>query len=789
MSDQDDRQRSEELQRKAEDMKRRAFEEEARRLEREIEGRAREMAKQRMSQDLLEHRKNLEELENQKVRAEQMRKAQEDEVQRVLDSEKSKRQEARIKKELEQKRLEQEEKRREEERKMQEEITRQKSEEDRLRREEEKRRKDESEKKRLELDTLRREQERLRREVEKHERVEALLKTAQHFYTAGDIEHAAIEVAKALVNDPTNPDALLLEQKIKDSQGTEKSKVVEEKPVESKTQAIPAATPSIEKKKSRTIKFLVYAIIAGLIILSTIVIVQYKKKMFTTPVGIAVLPLSSATNSLEETILGSALSHEIVAEFERSKPYLPLGYASIYRLSTVGSRPEEAVFRLGYPYVLQGTIGESNDKIFLRLKLVDSSGDLLWEDDYSKPADFIHEIPHETYRHIIEVLRSASDGSSARADMGHRTVNKDAYLFYLRGIEMLPRLTAQSSLNALELFNQSIQQDGLFPDARAQAAELLIERFEQGWDTSLTGLTQARMMAETALKIDPTNGTAYCALGDLAIHDHKYAQAQQQLDSALTYLPRSGEVYLSRAMLFFRMKKYNEVVDAMAHAYELDPRNLEMLRTFGYLHQLMGTPRQGIVYHERALSVAEDSTAYLIGPIADIVVIDAGLSLSYSDRVIQACQHQLSVDSTDYATMYRLARLLQVTGNSTHATTILNRLQNMLQKKIQQTPKDGKMLAYLGLTLTRLGQFPEATGFAERALAVAPHDIELKFMVAQIYSLQMYSSKSKTIDEKKKTTAIQILRTAIASGYRLDLLTSADFFNLYEHGDLNSAMY
>ncbi len=790
MAGQGDRQKSEELQQKVLEVKRRAFEEELRRLDEEAEPKARAMVQERLAEDQKLYQEMQQEAQAEKTRAEQLRKAQEDEVHRVLDQDKQTKREVRLREEMTWKRIEEDEKRRSEAKRMKEEVSRQKVEDEKTRQEEEIRRKEESEKKRTELDTLRREQERLRREVEKHERVNALLKSANNFFSGGDYEHAAIEVAKALVNDPTHPDALALDQKIKDlQQDKAKRKVAAERPTDSRVQQRPSSFRTPEAKKPATVKFLIAAIVVGVLVLVSIIVIQVKKKIFTSPVSIAVLPLGSVTNTPEEHILGTAFSGEIIKQFERSKGYTPLGYSSSYRFAQASQNPLNILSRMGFTYVLEGSLGESDNKIFVRLKMVDSSGNTIWQNDYSKPVDLLHEMPERIYQQVTEALNNETGSPVAKSAENPRIINQDAYILYLRGMEMLPRLNPEISQNALQALNQAIALDGLFPQARSGAALLLITRFETGWDTATASLAVARQMAETALKIDPENGDAYCALGELATLEGSYASAQALLDTALTYLPRSSRVYLDRAKLNFRLERYNTVTNAMAHAYELDPRNLDVLQTFGFLHQLMGTPRQGIVYHESALSVADDSVAYLCGPVADIILMDPALTLQYSDRVIGACQQRLKTDSTDYRTMYRMARIEQVTGNSISAMAHFNKLDNFLRKKIQQNPKDGSVQAYLGLTLTRLGRFSEATTYAERALQTDGRNPDIVYAVAQIYSLQMYSSKTKTIDDKKKTVAAQTLKAALKTGYRLDQLTNADFFNMVTHGDLNLALH
>ncbi len=789
VADPEDRQRSEELQRKAEELKRKAFEDESRRLEEETERRARELARQRLADDQKAYQKQLDDEDRQRNREEQLRKAQEEEVHRLLENERHKRHEARRREEAEQIRKEREAVRQQEERRMQEEVARQKSEEDRLRKEEEKRRQEDAEKKRLELDALRREQDRLRREVEKQERVEALVKSAEDFYRRGDYEHAAIEVAKALVNDPSHAQALALEQKIKESQGKRKGKVTESK-------VAPGAAPEFKgpkapppkAKKRRTVRYLVYAIILGVIVLATVIVNQVKKRIFTSPVGIAIVPWTSPTNILEDKILGTALAGELTNELMQMKPYLPMGFTSTYRLAELSDHPEESIFHLGCPYVLTGSVAQANNMVFVNLKLIDSSHNVVWENETSKPSRLLAELPRDIAGKITDVLRPAMDDVDATLSRSSSPIAPDAYVMYLRGKEMLERSTPESTRNALELFLQAVQQDNSFAQARAAAAMTLLRRVENGWDTSATASRQAVALADGAIKSDPACGNAYAALGVAAAIERDYPRSLKLLDTALVHLPRSAGVYLTRARVYFRMGKYNEVIDAMSHAYELDPRNIEILQTFATLHQLTGTPRQGIGYHETVLSLLKDTTEYLCGPMGDNILMDAGLTLSYSGRVIDACRRRLLADSGDVAVLYRLAQVNQITGNAVLATPILNKLETILRSRLQQQPKSSLLMTTLALTLTRLGRFPEADTYAARAIGTDKSNPDVYFGAARMYSLQMYSSKSQSVDAQKKADAIRTLRQALAMSDRVDELASADFFNLVEQGVLNSVL-
>jgi predicted Zn-dependent protease len=109
--------------------------------------------------------------------------------------------------------------------------------------------------------------------------------------------------------------------------------------------------------------------------------------------------------------------------------------------------------------------------------------------------------------------------------------------------------------------------------------------------------------------------------------------------------------------------------------------------------------------------------------------------------------------------------------------------ENILQDEVRQNPENTSAMSHLALTLTRLGKYPEALLFADRATQKDSTDAELKYRVAQVYSMQMYSRKTSSTDEDLKQRCITTLREAVAISFRIDLLLNVDFYNMYEHAN------
>jgi hypothetical protein len=95
---------------------------------------------------------------------------------------------------------------------------------------------------------------------------------------------------------------------------------------------------------------------------------------------------------------------------------------------------------------------------------------------------------------------------------------------------------------------------------------------------------------------------------------------------------------------------------------------------------------------------------------------------------------------------------------------------------------------YLALTLTRLGKYPEAVILATKAMNTESKNAIVRYRIAQMYSVQMYSQKKKEIDAKKKEQALKALRDAVALSFRPEELSNGDFYNLSSQPEFRSAI-
>ncbi len=815
MQDSGDNSRLEALQKKVAAQKRAAFEAELRRLDADIGKRAQDaLHAQRMKNDQTFQEK-MRLAKEQRQREEEGLRQRETELRQKFDEEGRKRIEARrreeeaLRKKQEEERRRQEEERRrqahEEERRRKEEEARIKAEEQRrkqeeeLRRleeerrrkeeelqrlEEERRRRQEEEKQRQEEDKRIRDEERAQQEKEKQERFRALVSNAKMYYDSGDLEHALVEVAKALVNDPSNEEARELEATIKAAQGKPVGpEAVQEKPARKAVRPKKKATQLAPPRK-RVSRMLIGAIIAGAVILGILIVTQLRKTTVPPPPSLALLPWTSASNSVEEKVLGSALAEEVATRFEYVKPLVLLGYGSSYQTAQHSADPRRSIFGLGYFYVLEGTVARNGENVVIRLQLVDSLGNTPWSRRYEKLSAMLGGLPGEVAQQLAEYLGISSSELKPAFLASNGTIPPEAYSFYLRGLELAHRETAASMQNAYELFAQAAQQYPKFANTLSAAAVVLTTEFQKGWNDSDSVLVQARRYAEAAVNADPGLDASYYALARVLAQNRQFGEALSNLDACLGLAPANAAALLERGSIYLRVGKYQQAMEALQQALRLDPRNPDILETQALALQLTGKNREGMGFHKLALSLADDSTEYLVGPFANAVSGDPELRLTYNAMVTEACEHRIALNPDDYLSMYQLARLKQLLGEAGPSNTLLKKLETTLQNLTRQQPRDARAMMYLALTRTRLGKFADAVSLAQRAAEIAPHDITVKYKTAQMYALQMKRGS----DDKRKTAAMKNLQEAIGISFSLEELTNPDFFNLFDLPDYRAAI-
>jgi DNA-binding winged helix-turn-helix (wHTH) protein/tetratricopeptide (TPR) repeat protein len=157
---------------------------------------------------------------------------------------------------------------------------------------------------------------------------------------------------------------------------------------------------------------------------------------------------------------------------------------------------------------------------------------------------------------------------------GGYTVDRDAYLLYLRGRHHALEATEAGMRQAIDLYEQALRVAPDFAPAHAAMAEAWRVLSIVGQVPSLQAFPQARAAALRALALDDRLPEAHVALGWILFSfDWDWAAAEQQFKAAIALNPQSPEAHRGYAHMLSNQSRHEEALVEIARARELDPRS------------------------------------------------------------------------------------------------------------------------------------------------------------------------------------------------------------------------
>ena len=293
--------------------------------------------------------------------------------------------------------------------------------------------------------------------------------------------------------------------------------------------------------------------------------------------GIAILPFENMSVDPDDAFFAAGIHDEIIHQVANIEDLDVLARTSVMQYEGARRPITEIARELNVANVLEGSVSYAGERVRIRAQLIDGrSGGHLWSEVYQGDITDVFGFYADISESIAEALETELLPDQ-RARIGAvLTESPAAYALYLAALE-------EPTERAIELLDRALEADDEFARAHAMKAQLLgfgfvgeVTRAEA--DSSRDASTVAAELERTviahanrALDLDPASGLAHAALG--AVH--------------LRYWRREA------------------AATAFARAYELSPKDPEVLRWYSLYSSWTGD-------HERAIELAE--TAAVLEP-------------------------------------------------------------------------------------------------------------------------------------------------------------------------------
>jgi len=270
--------------------------------------------------------------------------------------------------------------------------------------------------------------------------------------------------------------------------------------------------------------------------------------------SVAVLPFVNMSSDPEQEYFSDGLAEELLNRLAQNSQLQVAARTSSFQFKGQNQDISEIGRQLKVDNVLEGSVRKSGNRLRITAQLIRvDSGFHLWSETFEREMDDIFAIQDDIASAISTALEAELGAGSTKPD-DRLTDNMEAYQAYLKGRYLLNERGPDNMLKAHEQFEKATRLDPDFSKAWADMAfnYSLLPAYSADI-TSQQAWKIVRAAANKALELDPKSAEAYVALGRGDIED-----------GLLT------------------------ILDFYEKAYELAPRNPDVVNLYGDFMQFIG---------------------------------------------------------------------------------------------------------------------------------------------------------------------------------------------------------
>ena len=429
-----------------------------------------------------------------------------------------------------------------------------------------------------------------------------------------------------------------------------------------------------------------------------------------------------------------------------------------------GIGPLQIAEELNVDYILEGTVqcerpSDPNSQVRIWCQLIKASDDtLVWSDVYD---DDMREIFH-LYSDVAEKMAQELDITllepERRALASKPTENTEAWDYYLRGNDYRQRSMLKSDCEfAIEMYAKAVGLDSKFALAHAQLSRCHAMMYWQYYDHTLERLEMAKNAVDIALQLEPDLPEAHLALGHYYYHcQSDWGGALHEFDIARKSLPNDSDLLSFVGFVQRRQGKFEEALDNIKRASELDPLSDNIIISLGETFAYMRNYPEAMRCFDRTISLAPDvarpygykASLYLLwegstkkaravvkkalkalepvglperSPIFNLLINLEVYDGNYQDALRLVSLRSEDIDSQDFFIPVAMQRA-RIYGymKDDLAKEHYEAGQKIVEAKIRQDPNDARLHSALGIAYAGLGRKPDAIREGKLAVDLLP---------------------------------------------------------------------
>jgi TolB-like protein/Tfp pilus assembly protein PilF len=325
--------------------------------------------------------------------------------------------------------------------------------------------------------------------------------------------------------------------------------------------------------------------------------------------------------------------------------------------------------------VLEGSVRKVGNKLRITAQLINvADGYHLWTEQYDREMEDIFAIQDDISQAIVKSLRVIlSEGEKLAMGRKVRTVDVDAYHYYLRGRNFFHQHRRKSLEYAVKMYEKAIETDPDYALAYAGvaiASSLLYIYF----DSRAVNSMQADLASQKALELAPDLAEAHLARAFAFRIAEKLGDAQKEFEAAIRLDPKLFDAFYFYGRALMYQGRHDEAVKMLERAAQLEPDNFQAPAFLGSAYAGMGMRAEASAARRRAVKMIEQrldidpdhARAYNLGATTL-------MKLGNIPRALEFATMSLTIEPDDPLILYNVACMYALMDKREDALAYLER--------------------------------------------------------------------------------------------------------------------
>jgi TolB-like protein len=471
--------------------------------------------------------------------------------------------------------------------------------------------------------------------------------------------------------------------------------------------------------------------------------------------SIAVLPFENLSDDKENAYLAEGIQDEILARLSKVADLKVISRTSTQRYESKPQNLREIARQLGVAHVLEGNVQRSADTVRVNYHLIKAvNNSPVWADTIDRPLTDILSLESEVAITVADQLRAKLTGEEAQSIAAKPTDDPQAYDAYLRGLAYTLRSGDFESANVIGA-RQNLKEAVRIDPKFALGWSLLSSVDSAGYITATLPRTtalrdEARLAAETALKLQPNLGEAVSAKAFYHyVFLKDYDTALRYFEQASRLLPSDSRIPEALAFVERRRGHWEQSEAYFNRAERLDPRNVRIIGQHALLYKILRRFPDALRKYEDVLNITPDDPqpvarqAAIFQAMGDLPRASALLTPLYSRAddggTMNTQVYQAILERRTAPIIPRLKEMLSkpdsapgndkgelrlwlgwaqdIAGDHSGARESWTQAKNELESSLKEQPESFILIGNLALTEMNLGENALAMTLADRGLS------------------------------------------------------------------------